>query len=552
MTDLLPAAAPAETAPNLGAVFTRDWVVDMILDLGGYSPDADLATLHAVEPSAGHGAFVVAMARRVAQSCARFGRPFTDARTAISAFDIDPQSTEICRVNTEAALRAEGVDKTTACDLARSWVKTDDFLLVAPELRPADWVIGNPPYVRVEEVDKVAMAEYRTTWTTMTGRADLYVGFIEAGLAILKPEGRVAYICADRWMRNRYGAALRSLIEHEHSMDACVVLHDVDAFEESVAAYPAVTVLRKGAQGPVMVCEAREAFGQAESIRLRDAWRTGPGPVQPSDGFEMTWTSDWFVEGNSWPSGPPQTLSRLSVLEKRLPLLEDTGVKVSVGVATGADDIFVQPPGRVEPDRELKAVSAKEIVTGQIRSAGLVLVNPWTQSGLADLSEHPRLRRFLNRNKIRLKDRYVAKNNPAVWWRTIDRIHPDVARQPKLLIPDLKDRIHPVLDRGDYYPLHNLYYITSNTWDLRVLGGLLMSRIANDFVEAYSVRMASGYMRVSAQYLRLIRVPQFDDIDESTREALAKAFDERDTTAASLAAETIYGLTPPPSGTRLQ
>jgi adenine-specific DNA-methyltransferase len=139
-----------------------------------------------------------------------------------------------------------------------------------------------------------------------------------------------------------------------------------------------------------------------------------------------------------------------------------------------------------------------------------------------------------------------------VWWRTIDRIHPDVARQPKLLIPDLKDRIHPVLDRGDYYPLHNLYYITSNTWDLRVLGGLLMSRIANDFVEAYSVRMASGYMRVSAQYLRLIRVPQFDDIDESTREALAKAFDERDTTAASLAAETIYGLTPPPSGTRLQ
>ena len=68
--------------------------------------------------------------------------------------------------------------------------------------------------------------------------------------------------------------------------------------------------------------------------------------------------------------------------------------------------------------------------------------------------------------------------------------------------------LDPVLDRGETYPHHNLYFIQSDEWDLEVLGGLLMSAVGQFFVESYGVRMRGGYWRFQAQYLRRIRVPE--------------------------------------------
>ncbi|MGH9307612.1 MAG: hypothetical protein ACRD0I_12125, partial [Acidimicrobiales bacterium] len=57
-----------------GVVYTKSWVVDLILDLAGYRPTADLAALYAVEPAAGEGAFLVPMIRRLLESIAIHGR----------------------------------------------------------------------------------------------------------------------------------------------------------------------------------------------------------------------------------------------------------------------------------------------------------------------------------------------------------------------------------------------------------------------------------------------------------------------------------------------
>jgi hypothetical protein len=50
------AEIPAEAVAH-GEVFTRRWVVDLILDLAGYDADRDLASLVAIEPACGAGAF---------------------------------------------------------------------------------------------------------------------------------------------------------------------------------------------------------------------------------------------------------------------------------------------------------------------------------------------------------------------------------------------------------------------------------------------------------------------------------------------------------------
>ena len=142
-----------------------------------------------------------------------------------------------------------------------------------------------------------------------------------------------------------------------------------------------------------------------------------------------------------------------------------------------------------------------------------------------------------------MRGRYIAGKTPGHWYKTIDKVNHQLTAKPKLLFPDMKQTIHPVLDSGGLYPHHNLYYIVSDTWDLRVLGGLLLSKIAEAFVAAYAVKMRGGTLRFQAQYLRKIRVPRPEDIGEADRAALADAFDRRDVQAATLAALRVYGLT---------
>src|SRR5260370_613712 len=83
-----------------------------------------------------------------------------------------------------------------------------DFIL-APLPQAFTYVIGTPPYVRQELIPDVLMAEYRRLYKTIYDRADLYIPFIERSLSLLSKGGTLGFICADRWMKNRYGGPLR-------------------------------------------------------------------------------------------------------------------------------------------------------------------------------------------------------------------------------------------------------------------------------------------------------------------------------------------------------
>ncbi len=111
----------------------------------------------------------------------------------------------------------------------------------------------------------------------------------------------------------------------------------------------------------------------------------------------------------------------------------------------------------------------------------------------------------------------------------------------------MSERIWPVLDEGNYYPHHNLYWITSSTWDLKVLGGLLLSSICELFISTYCVRMRGGTLRFQAQYLRRIRLPRFSDIGQTDRATLRTAFESRDSAAATAVALRLYGVGALPS-----
>ena len=531
-----------------GVVYTRPWVVDLILDLAGYRSEADLAARYAVEPSAGDGAFLVPMVRRLMASVTAHGRDVGDARLAIRAYELDGEAAVRASGLVVRELRQHGIGETEAWDLAHGWIGVGDYLLASPDDRKADLVVGNPPYIRYDDLPAGALEAYRAFYPTMVGRCDIYVGFIEAGLRQLKSGGALAFICADRWMRSAYGAELRRMISAAFGVEAVIEMHDAPAFEHEVAAYPAVVVIRRAAQGQTVVASAGPGAGPlGGGGSLADAVAgLARGRVADVPGFTATTVDGWFRGTSPWPALEPRQLHLLQILEGRFAPLEDqnTGTKLGIGVATGADRVFITTdPNLVEPDRLLPLAMSADTRQGTLQWSGHYLVDPWARGGgLADLAAYPRLRAYLERRKNELQRRNIAQRIPRDWYRTIDRVHHELSREPKLYFPDMKLVSNPVLDRGVTYPHHNLYYLTSKAWDLEVLGGLLLSRVAQLFIEAYCVRMRGGTLRFQAQYLRRIRVPDPDGLPETLRSRLRQAFRTRDADAATAAAIEAYGI----------
>ncbi len=530
---------------DYGEVFTRRWVVDLILDLVGYTVDRDLGALRIVEPSCGTGAFLLPIIDRLIASASEHKRDLASLNDALRAFDLLEANAERTRKAIVLRLQEAGLAEEVAHSLAEGWVTTGDFLLAEHPPQTADFVVGNPPYIRLENVHREVMDAYRRRCVTMRGRSDIYVGFIELGLDLLKPGGSLGFICADRWMRNQYGAHLRALVAESYALDAVITMHNVDAFEDDVSAYPAVVIMRNEKQGRAVVAEASADFGRRDAVGItrwiqRSRSRTLATPTVAASRLDH-----WFSGRDLWPTASPAQLALIADLELRFAPLEDprTGTRVGIGVATGCDDVYITTDsGLVERERLLPLVQASDTPAGVVDWSGSYLVNPWDQDGLVDLREYPRLASYLDANGDRLRLRHVAKARPSQWHRTIDRVDPRLQHRPKLLLPDLKASAHPVLDEGHLYPHHNLYFVVSDGWDLELLGGLLLSDVANLFVGAYCVRMRGGCFRFQAQYVRRIRVPRREEISARQRRGLVRAFRDRDVEAATSVALDAYGI----------
>jgi len=355
-------------------------------------------------------------------------------------------------------------------------------------------------------------------------RADLYVLFYEKGLLSLADGGRLGFICANRWVRNQYGGALRELIGRHFHLEYFVDLERAEAFKSSVIAYPAITIVRRVPRGEtVLASGTREssvglaALVPALKRRARDGDCTVSGVsrvtvVEPS-------REPWLLDS-------PEMVGHIRELEERFPPLEQAGARVTIGVATGADRVFIGPFDElpVEDERKLPLAMASDCVNGRVEWGGMGIVNPFLEDGsLAPLDEFPQFSSYLERHEDALRGRHVARKNPNRWYKTIDRIYLELTSTPKLLLPDIKGDAAVTFDPGEYYPHHNLYVVTGTSWDVLALMTLLRSSLALAFVAAYSTRMSGGFLRFQAQYLRRVRCPRWEELPNPHRDLLIGA-----------------------------
>lgn len=522
-----------------GAIFTRSEVVEFILDLVGYTPDKPLHTKRLLEPSFGGGDFLLAaVARLLSAANAHDAVSLTALTGAIRAVEVHQATFVATRARLADLLTDAGLGDADAEALCTTWLVSDDFLLAEID-GSFDYVIGNPPYVRQELLSDVLIGEYRRRYATVYDRADIYIPFIERSLQLLSEGGALGFICADRWMKNRYGGPLRRLVADRYHLRAYIDMVDTPAFHSEVIAYPAIFVIANERGNVTRLAKRPDIDARYLTELAQQITRTTTPDATVTEVSVVAAGDDpWLVEGFD-------QLGLVRQLEARFPTLEKAGCKVGIGVATGADSAFIGPLAEldVEDDRKLPLAMTRDILSGSLVWRGFGVVNPFADAGgLVSLDEYPRLKRFLEARKPEIAGRHVAKKTPANWYRTIDRIYPALVGKPKLLIPDIKGDAQIVYDPGTCYPHHNLYHVTSDDWDLRALQAVLVSGIAHLFVAAYSTKMRGGYLRFQAQYLRRIRLPLWKDVSPALRKALKDAAERGDQEACNTAAAELYGL----------
>lgn len=538
---ILSLAGQGET--ERGAVFTRPEVVSAILDLAEYVPTRPLHEMQLLEPSFGDGCFLFPVVDRLLASATAHGvSPYESARLApaIRAVEIHPASFASTREGIHTRLLAWGAAARDADTLCDTWLVRDDFLLT-PLSGEFDFVVGNPPYVRQERIPGPLLNEYRRRFSTIYDRADLYVPFIERGLRLLRTGGRLAFICANRWLKNKYGRPLRELVAEGYHLAHYIDMEGTDAFHSEVITYPSITIIERG-KGTVTRVARRPEVSEASLSRLVGAMLNG-GPRTDARIEDLVGA---VRGGDPWLLDESAQLSIVRRLEESFSTLEETGCKVGIGVATGADRVFIGSLGElpVEPERKLPLAMAKDLVDGRVQWSGKGVVNPFEADGsLARLDRYPRFRAWAEANEETIGGRHCAQKNPSGWYRTIDRIWPELTTTPKLLIPDIKGEPTVAFDEGRFYPHHNLYHVTSSTWDLRALATVLRSSVAVLLVASYCIRMAGGFLRFQAQYLRRMRIPRWEAVPEDTRLALIEAA-PGDLEGIDKAVFSLYGFSP--------
>jgi hypothetical protein len=540
LTEAVERLAESGGVEERGAVFTRREVVDFILDLSGYTSDRPLHTMRLLEPSAGAGDFLMPVVDRLLAAHRRFrpdGDPVTDLSDAVRVVEVSRPTIAAAKARLHAHLLQRGVTAQQAAHLSGKWLVQGDFLLVDLGAEGFDVVAGNPPYVRIEQIDGALQNEYRARYKTLYDRADLYVAFMERSLSCLRSGGVLGFIVADRWTKNKYGKRLRRMIADSFRLRHYVDMVNTPAFQSDVITYAGVFVIAKERSGPTTVAH-RPAIDAAHLKDLSDRLlgkRSGILTVDRVTSGEDPWMLEDF-----------ERLAVLRRLEARFPLIEAVGCKVMIGVATGCDEAFV---GRyneldVEEDRKLPLVMTRDIRCGELKPHGYGVVNPWKdEGGLVDLKRYPRMAAYLDRFRAKLEARHTAQGKPGEWHRTIDRITPSLTYRPKLLFPDIKGEANVVYEPGRHYAHHNLYYVVSAEWDLHALRAVLLSDVAALFIAAYSVKMRGDYLRFQAQYVRRICVPRWAGVSAEQREALIAAGKSGDRPACNEAVAAVYGLT---------
>lgn len=221
---------PGEDRKVNGAFFTPSYIVDYILEY--IAPNAKAKI---VDASCGSGAFLLGTIRYMKK---KHNKSIADiVRQNVYGADILDYNINRCKLliilyamSEQENVEPEEINLTCTDSLSHKW--NDKF----------DAVVGNPPYVKFQDMDDATREFLLNNYeTTKFGTYNLYFAFFELGLRLLNEDGKLGYITPNNYFTSLAGESLREFFQRKRSIYGIVDFNATKVFE--VQTYTAITFL---------------------------------------------------------------------------------------------------------------------------------------------------------------------------------------------------------------------------------------------------------------------------------------------------------------------
>lgn len=488
--------------------------------------------------------------------------------SSIYGVDIDRQAVEVSKLSlllkvlegeTDETLRQSwlfgvralpSLEQNIKCGNSLIPTKALGSLLPDPEemkrINPFDWerefpkqlgdggfdvVVGNPPYIRIQTMQEWAPTEvelYKTLYRTAeSGNYDIYVVFVEKGLSLLSPSGRLGFILPHKFFNAKYGEGLRGLIAKGRHLSEVVHFGDQQVFK-SATTYTCLLFLEKSPNRKAVT---------VTSVSDLTAWRAHEKSAATSATVPIgrVTSADWaFVTG---PGG--DLLEKLRAVPTKL---EDVTDRIFQGLKTSADKIYiVEEKARsrkgvrvfsrqtdseywLEPDLLHPLIKGGDSRRYSLTTTSRLILFPYApdETGSMSLipaqifkSRYPLTWEYLLKNKDYLQEREDGRMRGPRWFAFGRTQALDVMGLSKIFTPDIADRAAFSLDEGGEVfftggVAGGYGILVSKDHDRLFILALLNSRLLEWFIRQTATRMRGGYFSFEARFIKSLPIRTVD------------------------------------------
>ncbi|GAA8991191.1 class I SAM-dependent DNA methyltransferase [Helicobacter pylori] len=342
-----------------------------------------------------------------------------------------------------------------------------------------DCIIGNPPYIRQEQIREIKpllQKQYRDFYNST---ADIYTYFFALSYHLLKEKGFNAFITSNKYARAKYGAKLRELLLKKTTIVSYMELNALKVFESATVDTSITSFIK---QTPPK--ESRFKYYEPISNDKNDLKSARSLPMK-----QNALSTESFIFANA------TLLDLRDKMESVGAPLKDWDIQIYRGILTGANEAFIIPTEKrneilnackTQEERKRTEALIKPILRGKdIKRYSYEWASLWIiatfPSLKLDIDDYPSLKTYLSQFRPRIdqsgeKDCRKKTNNQ--WFETQDTIayHEEFEKE-KIVYPCImaKEPCFVYEEKGFYAPAP-ANIITGDKIEIKYITALLNSK----------------------------------------------------------------------------
>ncbi len=486
---------------KIGRVYTPEPVVALILDECGFSGKKILAK-KVIDPACGDGQFLVEVVRRIIKVSPR--EQLRANLAMVHGWDLESEALAKCRERLNRLIEP--------FEFEMDWhLNQGDSAVTALELRDLDdnhkfdFVVGNPPYVRIQHLEKPTRELLTTSYSfCQRGSTDLYLAFLEMGLWISKLNGQVGFITPNSFLLTDAGAPAREIFGSGQNIQKLINFGAHQLFADA-STYAAITIYGRR-KSDEMVLEFRDS--SLEKLR------------SSSVGYrDVVGRKVWNFE-----------------VEEELPghLPLKAVCSIHVGIQTLADKVFIVP-GSIKGKSKSVTITSKlglgkfevetKILKPAIKASKLKpdwdgkpnesIIWPYRRdsSGVMTImseevirSDFPGTYSYLLAHKDYLDLRDNGESNPVAWYAFGRSQHLSKVLGPKIIFPPMAEKPFFVKSSHKDLVVYSGYFIIYEG-DLQSLESALNSDRMTKWVDSTGRDFRGSWKAISKKTIENFPVP---------------------------------------------